>query len=353
MAKAKKLPSGSWTCLVYSHNEMVDGKEKRKYQRFTATTQKEAEYLAAEFMMNKDKRRNPENFTVKEAIENYIETKKKTLSPSTIRAYSSLAKYHYDEIDIPIAKINNDTLQKYFNKASIDLTPKTVRNMSGLLSATLKFYHPDFYYNVTMPTSKKEEITVPCENDLKKIIELSKGSTIHLPVLIASGMGLRRGEIAALRVKDADFENNTIAISFSMVFDKDKKEWVRKPPKTTAGKRVLPIPSHILPVLEEVVNGKKDDDSLTGLTPTDITNHFFRFLLKHEINHMRFHDLRHYYASMMLANNVPDKYALKRMGHATDNMLKRVYQHTMKEKDGEVTKTIDSYLVSVFGEQEQ
>ncbi|MDD3394861.1 MAG: site-specific integrase, partial [Anaerotignum sp.] len=61
----------------------------------------------------------------------------------------------------------------------------------------------------------------------------------------------------------------------------------------------------------------------------------------------------HYYASMMLANNVPDKYALKRMGHATDNMLKRVYQHTMKEKDNEINDTIDNYLGAVFGEQKK
>lgn len=143
---------------MYSHKETVDGKEKTFYKRFTATTKKQAEYLAADFMLNRDKRRNPEKLKIKEAINNYIEAKKKTLSPSTIRSYSSLAKYHYDEIDVPIEKITNETLQKYFNNLSVDLSPKTIRNMSGLLSATLKFYHPDFYYNVTMPSGKKKKL---------------------------------------------------------------------------------------------------------------------------------------------------------------------------------------------------
>ncbi|MDD3393914.1 MAG: tyrosine-type recombinase/integrase [Anaerotignum sp.] len=253
-------------------------------------------------MLNRDKRRNPEKLKIKEAINNYIEAKKKTLSPSTIRSYSSLAKYHYNEIDIPIEKITNETLQKYFNNLSVDLSPKTIRNMSGLLSATLKFYHPDFYYNVTMPSSKKEEIAVPSENDLKNIIELSEGSLIYLPVLIASGMGLRRGEIAALRVKDVDFNNNTLSVDSSMVFDKDKKEWVRKPPKTTAGKRVLPIPSYLVKILKDATQGKTSNSSLTDMTPTDITNHFFRFLQKHKINHMRFHDLRHPYVKPTTKN---------------------------------------------------
>jgi len=47
---------------------------------------------------------------------------------------------------------------------------------------------------------------------------------------------------------------------------------------------------------------------------------------------------------MMLANNVPDKYAMKRMGHATNFMLKSVYQHTTDQKDKEVTKIINQYL---------
>ena len=58
MAKAKKLPSGQWRTLVYSHTEKVNGKDKRIYESFTADTKKESEYLAAEFALNKKKRVN-------------------------------------------------------------------------------------------------------------------------------------------------------------------------------------------------------------------------------------------------------------------------------------------------------
>jgi len=51
---------------------------------------------------------------------------------------------------------------------------------------------------------------------------------------------------------------------------------------------------------------------------------------------------------MMLANNVPDKYAMKRMGHATNSMLKTVYQHTMDAKDQEVTEAINEYFSQHF-----
>lgn len=54
--------------------------------------------------------------------------------------------------------------------------------------------------------------------------------------------------------------------------------------------------------------------------------------------------MRHANASIMLALGVPDKYAMERMGHATNNMLKTVYQHTMKSKQDEVADVVDSYF---------
>ena len=71
-------------------------------------------------------------------------------------------------------------------------------------------------------------------------------------------------------------------------------------------------------------------------------------LKKNGIKHYRFHDLRHVNASVMLALNIPDKYAMRRMGHATNNMLKTVYQHTMSEKEQQVNASVDNYFESII-----
>lgn len=71
---------------------------------------------------------------------------------------------------------------------------------------------------------------------------------------------------------------------------------------------------------------------------------FSRICEKEGLPHFRFHDLRHMNASVMLANGVPDKYSMKRMGHATNNMLKTVYQHTIKEKELAYDEMIDGYF---------
>ena len=58
----------------------------------------------------------------------------------------------------------------------------------------------------------------------------------------------------------------------------------------------------------------------------------------------KFHSLRHYYASIMLAEGVPNKYAKERMGHKTDNMLNRVYQHTMPEYNNAISAKLEEFF---------
>lgn len=60
MATAKKLPSGNWRVLIYSHTEKVDGKDVKRYKSFTAPTKKEAEYLAAQWKVGAEQeKKNP------------------------------------------------------------------------------------------------------------------------------------------------------------------------------------------------------------------------------------------------------------------------------------------------------
>lgn len=74
---------------------------------------------------------------------------------------------------------------------------------------------------------------------------------------------------------------------------------------------------------------------------------FIKLRNKHGLT-VRFHDLRHYCASLMLALGVPDLYAMERMGHSPTHMLKSVYQHTMKDKQDEVAISINAAVEERF-----
>lgn len=347
MAKAKRLPSGSWSCQAYSHTITVNGKQKRVYERFTAPTRKEAEYMAAEFQMNKSRRTSSETMTVAQAIESYIDSKSNILSPSTVKSYRSLQKNHYQQIgDIPLKKLTRQMVQREFNLYAASLSPKTCRNLRGLLSAALGMYFPEFNLKISMPEKEKKEILIPTEAELRCMLSCARNTPLYLPILLAFSMGLRRGEICGLRWKDIDFEKHTLHVHTSLV-ENEHKEWVEKPPKSYSGNRVLDIPSFVYNDLKSMCP-KNKQERITDLLPKNITNLFPGFLRRSGLPRYRFHDLRHYYASVMLANNVPDKYAMKRMGHSTNSMIKNVYQHIITQKDQEVSVVMNQFFSDHF-----
>lgn len=348
MAKAKKLPSGSWSCQAFSHTEFVNGKKKNIYVRFTASTKKEAEFQAAEFQLKKKRRDSVEAITVADAIERYIDSKTNILSPATIRSYRSLQRNHFKEIGkIPLQKLTRMHVQKEFNMYAAELSPKTCRNLHGLFSAAISEFLPDFNLRTSLPEKERKEVHIPTEAEIRSLLTAAEGTLMHLPILLAFSMGLRRGEISGLKWKDVNIKEGTLHVRTSVVLDENKK-WIEKPPKSFSGNRIIDIPEYTKQILEKSGKGKRPSESVTYLLPSEITNKFI-ILVKHTgIKHIRFHDLRHYYASMMLANNVPDKYAMKRMGHSTNAMLKTVYQHTIDSKDQEVSVTINDYFSQHF-----
>ena len=104
MAQAKKTKAGTWTILVYSHTETIDGKEKRIYERFTADKKSEVVRMAEDFKANR--KGQTTILTVEQALQNYIDMKRNILSPATLRSYINIHKNRFPTIrNIPINKL--------------------------------------------------------------------------------------------------------------------------------------------------------------------------------------------------------------------------------------------------------
>ena len=337
MAKAKQLPSGKWRTRVYSHTEIVDGKEKRIYESFTADTKKESEFMAAKFAMDRNSVTKAK-MTVQQALDAYINNKSNIFSPATIRPYRLNAKNHLNSIKpMSVDKLTTPMVQAEINAlVGKGLSPKTIRNIYMLLISALKEVKPELKIDCKLPQKNKRRIAVPTKLDIKKLLEQAKGDPeMTLAIKLAAFMGLRRSEVCAITYGDVDFENKKLFINKALVIN-EKKEYVIKGTKTTSGTRVLDIPEVVLADLKSV--------SLPlGIRPSQVSDRFIDIARRCEVK-CRFHDLRHYYASVMLSLGVPDKYAMERMGHATPDMLKTVYQHTFEDKQAEITNKLDAFF---------
>ena len=331
--KIEKLPSGNYRIRT----SYVDETGKQRFKSFTAPTPKKATYLALDFDIENKRKKIPNNISLKDAIENHINSRKHILSPSTIVGYNQLLRNAYSPIlDSRIGNITKDSIQKTINEYAKNHSSKSVRNALALLSATLKEVRPDLDLELTLPPNRKRNIIIPTTEEVKLILCESKGTTLYIPILFGAMLGLRRSEIFALTWQDINLKAQTITINKAMVLN-ELKEYVIKNTKTTSSERTLSLPQFIM---RELPNA---DKPLLELTIDQFSNKYRNLCGKLGVP-QSFHALRHYNASVMLQLNIPNKYAMERMGHATDNMLKKVYQHTFKDEQDIVSERLDKFF---------
>ena len=343
MPTAKKLPSGSWRCQVYSHTEEVlqeDGtiKKKRIYKSFTcddptAKGRRKAEQMAADWAA--DKERLPKSsMTVKEAVRRYIEAKKGVLSPSTVLGYESLEKTCIPLIgDISLDSLTQDRVQTWIGKISVTRSAKTVKNAHALLTSSISMFYPDLHLHTKLPQKEQPDLYIPTDQDIQKLLEYVKEKELEIAIYLAAFGPMRRGEICAL--KSTDIDGNTVIVNKSMVLTPDKT-WKIKQPKTYASYRKIVYPDFVIERIQGI------EGRVVKCTPNQLTRRFQRAIQFSGLPHFRFHDLRHYSASFMHAIGIPDSYIMERGGWQTDNVMKTVYRHTLNDRVKEMNRKVNA-----------
>ena len=315
---ARKLPSGKFRARAYDYTDQ-DG--KKHYQSFTASTKREAERLAQEFYYSRERSTNNDR-TVQEAINGYIEAKSSVLSPATVRIYRQYAESKYSRIgSINIQKLTTEQLQRFISDLSISVSPKTVSNIYGLLSSALSMYMPDRKYRVSLPKKKKRRIESP-DDDEVMLLFYSACDWMKVSIGLAAFCSLRRGEISALQYKDLN--GNKLHVHRDMV--KSEHGWIIKEiPKTSDSDRYVTLPK----ILLDLIGKGEDDDFIVKHFPGKITNCFISLRNKLGLS-IKFHDLRHYYASTGAVLDIPDIYMAGFGGwRPGSNVMKEVYQNKM------------------------
>lgn len=333
MATPKKLPSGNWRMQVYIGK---DENGKRLYRSITASSKKDC-IIKATLM---DKSNKPKvKITVKEAVEEYILLRKEVLSPSTVRGYEKTLRCHLDSVaNVSVSDLDRDRVQRLVTTLARTLSTKTVKNTIGLLHSAVKGLVIEDIFDVRMPQDKPTDINIPSQANAAKLVEAVKGLEIELPVLLAMQCGLRMSEVLGLKKSDADFEAGTLTIRRAIVID-EVGAAVEKSPKSFKGNRTIPMP----PKVAELLKATDGVGYAVNMTANTIKHRLERLLKREGIPPIRFHDLRHYFASVCLMLNMPERYAMEFMGHSTPGMLKK-YQHIMDEEK----KRLGSQLTTFF-----
>lgn len=333
----RQLPSGSWFIQLRLGGESIP---------ITAGTERECleTARAVKAGLIETKKKQPAK-TVGQAIDEYIAGRDQILSPATLRTYKHIRRYRFQGImDLDVSKLTPEILQSALNQEAADIKPKTLKNAWGLLKSALSPYTDAVNRKFTFPQPEPRDVQIYDREQLRTLFAACQGDDVELAVLLAACLGLRRSEILALEYSDFDRRAKTVTINKARVPD-EHNQLVLKGTKTVKSTRTLPCPDYIL---DKVPKGKSGY-IYEGHQQNYLQGRLRAVCKRAGLPEISLHKLRHTNASVMLALNVPDKYAMERGGWSNNQTMKRIYQHTISEEKQKTDATINDFFSDLVG----
>lgn len=235
-------------------------------------------------------------------------------------------------------------------------TPNTLQKYHAVLSQFFKYAHKNEMIKanpmekIDRPTVKnKFKPAIITTESFEKLLDITQGTVMYYIILVAAYTGLRRSELFGLRWKDIDFKSKCIHVQRALV--RVGNDFITKDRlKTDSSKRVLSVGDTVLSVLEEYKASKKIISADRGIfegemNPSNCSKRFNYWVKKAGVTGIRFHDLRHYNASVMLKAGISDKVAAGRLGHAQVATTRQIYQHVFEEVDRNAANVLERSMV--------
>lgn len=295
-------------------------------------------------------------------IEQWNDELKDTLRVTTysnyVRQIQRVIKPYFNGKGITLHSITANDIKLFYKEQLKKVSACTIRKYHANIRKCLQEAFEEDKIN-TNPADKvklpKGEIFVGGyynKEELKKLIQMTKGKLLEFPVVMASYYGLRRSEIAGLKWSAVDFNYKTITIMHTAVYcpvDGKAQVICRDNTKTSKSMRTLPL----MPIVEEMLLKMKAEqeerkkffkscyndsgyiyviEDGTPVNPDYITKAFIKFIKANKLKHIRFHDLRHSCATLMRHEGVKLEDIQKWLGHSQISTTEKIYAHFSEDQ---------------------
>ena len=346
----------------------ADGKRLRSYSTFNTLKEARAMLAEQEDSINKGTYIEPSKMTVQELCEEWFRVHAPKIAANTQRGYRvNLDKHIYPLIGgTKVQQLTASMLTECYEKMlKSGLNARSVQFCHTTLHAALKYGMKARYLNhnvaelTSPPKQEKYKPYIYTDEEIKRLLAAVEGSVHEIPVKLAIGLGLRRGEVLGLMWSDVDFRKNTIEVRHNLLCVNGEKSI--GDPKTEAGKRTLVVPEELMKLLRKhktqqaekrlALGDRWEDNDLVCCTGNGTPYHagsysvmFHRFLERKGLPHCRFHDLRHINATLMLKSGVNMKVCQTRLGHSDISTTMDIYSHVDTEMQSQAANNLNNIL---------
>lgn len=299
-------------------------------------------------MINQDYKIDNISFAV--ALDMWLVSNKVHIKHSTYDKYNYIIERHIvpDLGSFPITMLNSVTINEFLNNklnnGGIDsgepLAPSYVGTMSLIISSTMQFAANENYCSqlknpIFKPTNNSSNFHILNKKDSNKLTEsiTDKLDETGLGILLALYMGLRIGEVCALKWEDIDFHNNLLFVhsTVSRVKNDNKTDYVIDTPKTKSSIRQIPIPKKIIGFIKTVYQQRKSEYVISTksdfVIPRSFEYRYHKMLKQTGIEAINFHSLRHTFATNCISNGMDVKSLSEILGHANTSTTMQIYVH--------------------------
>lgn len=305
-----------------------------------------------------------EEKTINQITEEWKEEKKKYVKKSTYAAYQLLIQNHIKPYFGDLYEVNEEKVQQFvFDKLDAGLSEKTIRDIIIVLKMILKFGIKNGYLEYVQIDAKfpskqeKKDLDVLSKADQKKFMEhLRNNFTFkNLGIFICLSTGMRIGEICGLRWCDVDTVEGVIKVRHTLqriyIIEGETRhtELLLDTPKTANSVRDIPMSSELLKMLKslnKVVNENYYviSNDIKPIEPRTYRNYYKKLCRQLDIPELKFHGLRHSFATRCIESKADYKTVSVLLGHSNISTTLNLYVHPNKEQK---KKTIDKMLRSL------
>lgn len=359
--------------ITLDYRDATTGKRKQKQLKsFNKNEKRKAEAYLVEIKvkLNNSDFIMPEKTTVETYLLDWIEKHKNNISITTYNRYKDIITRHVVPAlgQIELQKLSPLAVETFYSNMLNTLSHKTVLQYHRMLHKAFdKAYKMQIINKntcdlVDAPKPKKFKATIYDQKEVKQLLQAVKNTRLEAPVNLALACGLRAGEILALSWDDIDSGKNIISINKTLVKDKVNKTIVFKEPKSESSNRVISAPIELIRILDRCKKAQleltlksygayKNEHNLIftkingePMTSDTFSRLFRDFLISKNLPLIRFHDLRHTNASLMLASGTASKVASSRLGHSSIGITLDLYTHVLQELEQDSAERLNKII---------